>query len=173
MDRFHVCVIAGVFGALTGTFTCQIVVDLNTVSRHLDQIAADQQQQLLFVHSLHNNISELHKQIDDLGQLTMTMAASAPVVSTEHEETEPVAAPVVHPKPLPTASWLDINSIPPSSVFLDGELLGDTPQPRIKVKPGSHTVTFMKNAKAQVLRVVVAPGETKTASFRFVADDGF
>jgi len=58
---------------------------------------------------------------------------------------------------------LNMNSIPPSSVVLDGKALGSTPQIGITVSAGTHTVLFVnadQGTKKQV-SVTVAAGETK------------
>ena len=91
----------------------------------------------------------------------------------------PPAAPVAHAAP-PTApaehasapaaaaaqggeGSLNINSIPPSSVVLDGKPIGNTPQRGVSVSAGTHTVLFVnaeQGFKKQV-SVTVAAGETK------------
>ena len=58
---------------------------------------------------------------------------------------------------------LNINSIPPSSVVLDGKPIGSTPQRGVSVSAGTHTVVFVnaeQGFKKQV-SVTVAAGETK------------
>jgi serine/threonine-protein kinase len=62
-------------------------------------------------------------------------------------------------------AFLNINSIPASNVVLDGKPLGQTPQMKIKVTPGSHTVLFI-NAELSLkksISVTVGAGETKPA----------
>jgi serine/threonine-protein kinase len=58
---------------------------------------------------------------------------------------------------------LNMNSIPASSVVLDGKPLGSTPQIGVSVSAGTHTVLFVnadQGFKKQV-SVTVAAGETK------------
>jgi hypothetical protein len=65
-------------------------------------------------------------------------------------------------------AFLNINSIPASSVVLDGKPIGNTPKLRISVTPGAHTVTFINSdqgLKKQV-SVTVGAGETKVAMAR-------
>jgi len=73
-----------------------------------------------------------------------------------------------HPKETASApsggeGSLNINSIPPSSVVLDGKPIGNTPQRGVTVSAGTHTVVFVnaeQGFKKQV-SVTVAAGETK------------
>lgn len=60
--------------------------------------------------------------------------------------------------------FLNINSIPPSTVILDGSYLGTTPRMHIAVKPGAHTVQFVGASAATSMTVTVGPGETRTAA---------
>ena len=82
------------------------------------------------------------------------------------------------PKPAPAAdtggdqggaasgdSFLNINSIPASSVVLDGKPIGNTPKVHVQVSPGAHTVLFVnaeQGLKKQI-SVSVGAGETKPA----------
>jgi hypothetical protein len=62
-------------------------------------------------------------------------------------------------------AFLNINSIPASSVILDGKPIGSTPKLKYAVSPGSHSVLFVnsdQNFKKQVA-VTVGAGETKAA----------
>jgi PEGA domain len=62
-------------------------------------------------------------------------------------------------------AFLNINSIPASSVILDGKPIGSTPKLKYAVSPGSHSVVFVnpdQNFKKQV-SVTVGAGETKAA----------
>jgi serine/threonine-protein kinase len=63
-------------------------------------------------------------------------------------------------------SFLNINSIPPSTCFLDGRSLGSTPRIHVSVKPGSHTVKFVDSddGLTKSVSVSVGAGETKTAA---------
>ncbi len=61
------------------------------------------------------------------------------------------------------ASFLNINSIPMSSVVLDGKPIGETPRLKFRVSPGPHSLVFInadEGFKKQV-SVTVAAGETK------------
>jgi len=61
--------------------------------------------------------------------------------------------------------YLNINSIPASTCFLDGKSLGSTPRLRVLVSAGSHTVKFrnpdLDSTKSVVVNVRV--GETRLA----------
>ncbi len=62
-------------------------------------------------------------------------------------------------------AFLNINSLPASTVVLDGKPLGPTPKLKISVSPGSHTVLFV-NAEQSLkksITVEVKAGETKAA----------
>jgi eukaryotic-like serine/threonine-protein kinase len=62
-------------------------------------------------------------------------------------------------------AFLTMNSIPPSTCFLDGKSLGSTPKVHVTVKPGSHTVKFVDadDGLTKTLSVSVGAGETKAA----------
>jgi hypothetical protein len=62
-------------------------------------------------------------------------------------------------------AFLNINSIPPSTCFLDGRALGSTPKVHITVKPGAHTVKFVNSDEGltKTVSVSVGAGETKPA----------
>lgn len=63
---------------------------------------------------------------------------------------------------------LNINSIPISSVILDGKPLGSTPKMGVKVKAGTHTVVFVHPQHGRKTQTVtVAPGQTAVAVVRF------
>ncbi len=62
-------------------------------------------------------------------------------------------------------SFLNINSMPASSVVLDGKPIGNTPKVHVQVPPGNHTVLFVnadQGLKKQIT-VTVGAGETKPA----------
>jgi PEGA domain-containing protein len=70
--------------------------------------------------------------------------------------------------PTPTQGgegFLKINSIPPSTCFLDGRQLGSTPITNVSVTPGTHVVTFVDFAQqhTKTVSVTVDAGETKLA----------
>jgi hypothetical protein len=78
------------------------------------------------------------------------------------------------PREAPAASeaggegFVTINSIPPSTCFLDGRSLGPTPKPHVAVKAGSHTVKFVnaEEGLTKTITVSVGAGETKMAVAR-------
>jgi serine/threonine-protein kinase len=65
-------------------------------------------------------------------------------------------------------SFLNINSIPASSVVLDGKPIGNTPKVHISVTPGNHTVMFVNSDQGlkKQISVSVGAGETKPAIAR-------
>ena len=85
----------------------------------------------------------------------------------------PSPAVAANPGPKPPAaatggSRLNLNSIPVSSVILDGRPLGPTPKIGISVSAGTHTVVFVHaQFGRKVQTVTVEAGETKTAAVRF------
>ena len=92
----------------------------------------------------------------------------------------PRTSPTPTPTPTPTpdkkdppaatsgAGTLNINSIPPSKIILDGKPLGSTPKVGVSVPAGSHTVTFIHpDLGKQSVTVQVKAGETKTAAVKF------
>jgi hypothetical protein len=105
-----------------------------------------------------------------------TPAAAAPVGAKEaatptapKEPKEPVAAKEPAAPKAPAApkepGFLNINSIPPSSCFLDGKSLGQTPQLHVQVNPGAHSVKFVNSelGVTKTIGVSVGSGETKAA----------
>ncbi|MGH7272723.1 MAG: PEGA domain-containing protein, partial [Polyangiaceae bacterium] len=64
--------------------------------------------------------------------------------------------------------YLNINSIPPSTCFLDGHSLGTTPKIHVAVKSGSHTVKFVDSddSLTKTIFISVGAGETKPAVAR-------
>jgi hypothetical protein len=63
-------------------------------------------------------------------------------------------------------AFLNINSIPVSSVTLDGKPIGSTPKLKYRVSPGAHSLVFVnpdQGFKKQI-SVTVAAGETKAAT---------
>jgi serine/threonine-protein kinase len=62
-------------------------------------------------------------------------------------------------------AFLTMNSIPPSTCFLDGKSLGSTPKVHVTVKPGAHTVKFVDSddGLTKTMTVSVGAGETKAA----------
>lgn len=62
-------------------------------------------------------------------------------------------------------AFLNINSLPASTVVLDGKPLGPTPRVKVPVKPGEHTVLFVNAEQSlkKTITVTVGNGETKPA----------
>jgi hypothetical protein len=60
---------------------------------------------------------------------------------------------------------LKINSLPASSIVLDGKPIGVTPQTHVPVSPGTHTVMFVNAEQSlkKTISVDVKAGETKAA----------
>jgi hypothetical protein len=65
------------------------------------------------------------------------------------------------------SATLNINSIPVSSILLDGRPVGTTPKIGVAVKAGSHTVIFVNGSSRKASSVTVGKGETKTVAIRF------
>ncbi|MBL8611040.1 MAG: protein kinase [Myxococcales bacterium] len=105
--------------------------------------------------------------------VTTTAATTAPTTPPTAATTPPTttAAPTASAKPTATAqadkgeAFLNINSLPASSVVLDGKPLGPTPQVKVKVTPGNHTVLFINSEQQlkKTISVSVGAGETKAA----------
>src|SRR6202023_2842850 len=68
------------------------------------------------------------------------VAARAPAAAPREAAPAPAAA---APAGEGAEAFLNINSIPPSTAFLDGRSLGSTPKVHVSVKPGPHTVKFV------------------------------
>jgi len=62
-------------------------------------------------------------------------------------------------------AFLNINSIPASSIVLDGKPIGNTPKLKYSVSAGSHTVLFVNTEQSfkKTVTVNVGAGETKAA----------
>lgn len=104
--------------------------------------------------------------------VTATNPGSAPKPSAPAETPKSNPAPVTaSPKkdPAPAAAtgegFLNINSLPASTVVLDGKPLGATPRLKVSVTPGSHTVLFVNAEQSlkKTITVTVGAGETKPA----------
>lgn len=91
-----------------------------------------------------------------------TRAASGPARSSGSSQgSAPAAA-------TSSKGTLNINSIPVSTVILDGRPLGPTPKVGVSVSPGSHTVVFVHPDHGRKVRAVtVQAGQTSTAAVRF------
>ena len=99
-------------------------------------------------------------------------AAAAPAAKKEPAaDKEPAAAKEPAPKKeAPAAAaggeaFLNINSLPASSVVLDGKPLGPTPRVHVSVPAGAHTITFINAEQSlkKTITVNVGAGETKAA----------
>lgn len=78
------------------------------------------------------------------------------------------AAPATSSSAATGQGTLNINSIPISSVILDGKPLGSTPKMGVKVKAGPHTVVFVHPQHGRKSQTVnVAAGQTAVAVVRF------
>lgn len=107
--------------------------------------------------------------------LTLEKEGSGP----EPEDTpEPAPAPRTSgtsspaPAPRPAAAsgtgTLNINSIPVSSIILDGRPMGSTPKMGVSVSAGAHTVVFVHPEHGRkVYPVTVTAGKVSTAAVRF------
>ncbi len=62
-------------------------------------------------------------------------------------------------------AFLNINSIPASSIVLDGKPIGNTPKLKYSVSAGSHTILFVNTEQSfkKTVTVNVGAGETKPA----------
>jgi serine/threonine-protein kinase len=95
-------------------------------------------------------------------------SSSAVALSASATSTPPIrAASVLTPWPdnANEQAFLNINSIPVSSVILDGMPIGSTPKVKFPVSPGSHSILFVnadQGFKKQI-SVAVGAGETKAA----------
>lgn len=103
--------------------------------------------------------------------------AVAPTPAPAPRPAEPAPAPKPPPPaPEPVAvatgnGTLNINSIPPSRILLDGQPLGETPKIGVSVSAGTHTVTFIHpELGKKSVSVRVEPGKTATASARLRSD---
>jgi serine/threonine-protein kinase len=78
-------------------------------------------------------------------------------------------APATPPAPTRAASaFLNLNSLPISSVVLDGRPLGPTPLVGVSVTPGDHTVAFVHpELGRRSASIRVGQGERKAVVVRF------
>jgi serine/threonine-protein kinase len=95
--------------------------------------------------------------------------AAAPASFLKGEQGGDTAKAETPKKETPAAAtgeaFLNINSLPASTVVLDGKPLGPTPKLKVSVSPGSHTILFV-NAEQSLkksISVEVKAGETKAA----------
>jgi serine/threonine protein kinase len=106
----------------------------------------------------------------DLKGTSAPPPAPPPVVANNNNTvvTPPPPPPPANPPPATGGggdAFLNINSIPPSTCFLDGKALGSTPKVHIQVSPGVHTVKFVNSDQGltKTISVKVNAGETKPA----------
>lgn len=93
-------------------------------------------------------------------------------LKAEKPAEEPATKPEPAAKKEPAAAaggsgeaFLNINSLPASTVVLDGKPLGATPRLKVQVSPGSHTILFINSELSlkKSITVQVGAGETKAA----------
>ncbi|MBX3207036.1 MAG: PEGA domain-containing protein [Labilithrix sp.] len=95
-------------------------------------------------------------------------AAPTPKVASNPPAAKEPDAPK-EPKKEPAAAGgeavLKINSLPASSIVLDGKPIGVTPQTHVTVSPGTHTIMFVNSEQSlkKTITVDVKAGETKAA----------
>lgn len=99
--------------------------------------------------------------------------AQAPVYAAAPPPAAPAPAPAPPPPVAAPAAaaaeggeaYLNINSIPPSTCFVDGRSLGTTPRIHVSVKAGTHSVKFINadQGLTKTITVSVGAGETKPA----------
>ncbi len=86
-----------------------------------------------------------------------------PVVAKPEKPAEKPAEKPEKPAVAAGEGTLDMNSIPASSVLLDGKPIGNTPRVKVPVSAGNHTVTFLNSEQGlkKVVQVTVGAGESK------------
>jgi serine/threonine protein kinase len=102
---------------------------------------------------------------DDSAQRPRRPRSDRPQVMPEPPEPRP--APQPQPDPGPVAGGngtLRVQTRPWSQVFVDGRLIGNTPQMSIPVSAGAHTVMFVNDefGLRKTIKVTVKPGEVVT-----------
>lgn len=103
----------------------------------------------------------LANRVDNLENEWLTLA-----VVREVAERSPLPSPTTSaPTPNVLApAMVSFNSLPPSSVTLDGQALGQTPRIRVFVAPGHHEAHFSTDSDARVVRFDASSGEVKTVT---------
>jgi hypothetical protein len=105
---------------------------------------------------------KLDKQDEPAPATAADTPSTAPKSAPAAAESTPAAAPAAE------GGTISANSIPPSSVLIDGRPHGQTPVTGVRVSAGSHTVTFKhKDYGVQSRSVTVAPGKSATATVKF------
>lgn len=111
--------------------------------------------------SAEGSVSLMPSSVPSLAQLSSVPVASA---STPLRVESAVAATF----PASSGGFLNVNSIPPSEVFIDGKSVGTTPRVSLPVRAGKHTVVVVHPERGRLNRTVtVDEGETKVVGFRF------
>jgi len=111
-----------------------------------------------------------------------TLTVSIKLDKTEAPAAAPPAEPASAPTPAAAAApaaeaasggTINANSLPPSSVLIDGRPQGQTPVTGVRVPAGSHTVVFKhKDFGIQSRSVTVTPGKTATVTVKFDVSGG-
>lgn len=115
-------------------------------------------------------VVEMTKEGDEVASTPAPTGPSTAPRPSPQPTPQPDTTPVAEaPKPAASgAGKLNINSIPASTVILDGRPLGSTPKVGVSVGAGSHTVVFVHPQHGRKVRQVnVTPGGTATAAVRF------
>jgi serine/threonine-protein kinase len=89
-----------------------------------------------------------------------------PATGTPSHPAPPAPEPLsLDPSAAVGQAFLNINSIPVSSVILDGKPIGSTPKLKVPVSPGPHLVLFLNPEQGfkKQITVTVGAGETKAA----------
>lgn len=95
-------------------------------------------------------------------------AASAPPPTSTDNKAPTSPPPTSAAPPASEGGTLSANSIPPSSVLIDGRPHGQTPVTGVKVSAGSHSVLFKhKDYGVQSRTVTVQPGKSASVAVRF------
>ncbi|HEU5323040.1 MAG TPA: PEGA domain-containing protein, partial [Methylomirabilota bacterium] len=89
-------------------------------------------------------------------------------VAPPRQESRPAPPVTTSPAlPVPPASaaartgFLRVNSAPWAVLYVDGRLVGNTPQPFIQVRPGPHRLRLVRDGFRPLdVAVVVRPGDT-------------
>jgi serine/threonine protein kinase len=98
----------------------------------------------------------------------MRVAPQAPAASPTPAPANPVTpppvvtqpAPVVSTTPSPAVAALWVNATPWGAVYLDGELLGNTPRANVRVPAGTHVLRVVRDGYAPYEReIALEPGQ--------------
>lgn len=100
------------------------------------------------------------------------LTAAPPPAPTQTQTVTPAPLPAPPRAPTPPAApggaFLNLNSIPPSAVLVDGRPLGTTPKLNVPVKAGAHVVVFVHPEQGRRARaVMLEPGSHQTVAMRF------